>query len=153
MGTRSPHPPDPEVNLLAQDIITSALGRLKDEIAYIFTGQESPEITIVNYPDHLNSSLHAVATAAATAADRLGIMQPWRGVLRYYLTFRLAYHLNSCEGLQLGSTCDLEDGLHHVLFVNYNKDYLQLYGRYRAIYLLGGSETNLATDGLHELVK
>ncbi|EMR70720.1 hypothetical protein UCREL1_2249 [Eutypa lata UCREL1] len=119
-----------------QDIITSALGTLKDEIAHIFTGQESPEITIVSHPEHFNSSLSAAVTAAASAADVLGIVQPWRGGLQYYLTSRLAYHLNSCEGLQLESTCDLEDEHHHVLFVNYKRVLST------ALY-----------DGLHELGK
>lgn len=118
-----PAPPDTHGPQGAQSIFASAIHHIK---AAASTALHQPvEIATVSRPRYLNdSSAEAVINAALEIEPT--IKQPWQ-VIDSINAARLAYRLDTCEGLGLDlGTCDMEDGVHRVLFVEYNIRYLEL---------------------------
>ena len=99
----------------------------RDALATVIAASEgvghTVEIGIISQPLYFNSSTSKVLIDAAK-----DLQTAWAGPLtRFTNAGRLAYGLNSCEGFGMNSsTCDIEDGEHSVIVVDYNANYLEV---------------------------
>lgn len=140
-GTLVPTDPDPEENPAAEAVISAALKGIRGAVdaaaAQLHLERHRWDITSISIPQYWNDTMRtAVFRAAATASDsssEAAIITNPRQVRRYYNAARLAYRLDSCEGLGLkksgSSTCSLEtlrNGPHSVVFVDVNEPFLEL---------------------------
>ncbi|KAF3480697.1 uncharacterized protein GIQ15_06044 [Arthroderma uncinatum] len=115
-------PPDPKNNPEVEDILTTAIQNIRKEITNSLG--KPLDITSISIPNHFNGTSAEIVTKVAMANEK-GIIRPWQ-VRRKFNVVRLAYGLNSCEGFGLDpDTCDDED-LDNVMFIDYNKAYLEL---------------------------
>jgi hypothetical protein len=81
------------------------------------------DIGIISQPLYFNQSTSNVLTAAAKQ------FQPgFAGqITRFTNAARQAYGLNSCKGFGMNATtCDINEGEHSVIVVDYNNEYLEL---------------------------
>ncbi len=120
-----PAPPDTHDPERARAVFTEALTSLKKAAAEVLVDQR---ITLgaVSAPQYFNdSSKAAVMDALQDVEPRM--RQKWQ-VITSLQAMRLAYGLNSCEGFGLGARiCDIDDGTHYILVVEYEESFLQLY--------------------------
>ncbi|KAH8705210.1 hypothetical protein BGW36DRAFT_367085 [Talaromyces proteolyticus] len=119
-----PTSPDPDHNPKLESIFAKWMDRIHNTVN---TNASIPNIiTSISIPQHFNGSLYSAVGNAALKNEE-GMIRPWQ-TRHYYNAARLAYHLNSCQGLGLDSrTCHIEDGPHLVLFLDYNESYLEFF--------------------------
>ena len=80
-------------------------------------------IGIISQPLYFNLT---TSTALTDAAKEVQTGQAGQ-LTRFTNAARLAYGLNSCRGFGMNtSTCDIEQGEHSVIVVDYNKEYLEV---------------------------
>lgn len=113
----------------------SAYSIFYDALTIIKTATEKKvgnpvDIGIVSQPLYFNGSTSAALTAATKQVQPGFAGQ----VTRFTNAARLAYGLDSCKGFGMNiSTCDINEGEHSVIVVDYNDEYLELaYGLVRA---------------------
>ena len=122
-GTLIAAPPDTHDNDEAERIFTEALTNLQDA-AKSALGKSVP-IVALTIPRHFNTSTWRSVFAAATKVAPQ-IEQPWQLVPLAHAA-RLAYAMTSCEGLNItGGECDMEEGLHEIMFLDRGSDSLEL---------------------------
>ncbi|KAK2808690.1 hypothetical protein FQN50_004555 [Emmonsiellopsis sp. PD_5] len=119
-----PIPRDPSSTPEGETIFAASLMAINKEATK--TLGESVDITSISIPEHFNETLYGSVSNAGMKNEQ-GFIQPWQ-VRRFPHAARLAYGLNSCEGFGLGpDLCDIDDGPHYVIFVEYNREYLELF--------------------------
>lgn len=107
----------------AQSIFTSAIHDIK--VAASTALHHPVEITTVSRLRYLNDSFAEAVINAALEIEPT-IKQPWQ-IIGSINAARLAYRLDTCEGLGLDpDTCDIEDDVHRVVFLESNLRYLDL---------------------------
>ncbi|KAL8673307.1 MAG: hypothetical protein Q9168_002269 [Polycauliona sp. 1 TL-2023] len=119
-----PAPPESHNDDRARDIFVGALRNIQEAASKDF--QHPLTIATVSRPEHFNnSSAYAVFQALEEVEPTL--KQPYQ-VIRSVQAGRLAYGLNTCEGFGLdSSTCDVDEGPHRVIIVEYGGTYLQVF--------------------------
>lgn len=118
-----PAPPETHDPEQAQSLFTAALRSIRKEASNAL--HHPVEIATVTRPRHFNDSSKGAVIDAVMQIEP-SIKQPWR-VIDSVNAARLAYGLDSCAGLGLEeNACDMEEGLHLVIFVEYNEKYLEL---------------------------
>ncbi|PGH15968.1 hypothetical protein AJ79_02135 [Helicocarpus griseus UAMH5409] len=83
------------------------------------------DITFISIPEHFNTSAYDAVVEAGSNEN--GLIQSWQ-IRRFFSVARLAYGLNSCQGFGLTEpgSCDIEEGPHYAMFIDYNRDYMDL---------------------------
>lgn len=102
----------------ARHVLSTALETISDQIR-----PKLPQFDIawVIVPHHFNETLTQLVRDVVSEHD----WDPW-GVRYNYHVIRFAYNLTSCEGYGLtSSTCDMDEGPHLLLFLNFNELYLE----------------------------
>ncbi|KAL8782633.1 MAG: hypothetical protein Q9213_005220 [Squamulea squamosa] len=88
--------------------------------------QHSVEIATVSVPHHFNDSSKDAVTEAFKEVEP-SYRQYWQ-VIRSVVATRLAYGLHNCEAFGLSrETCNIDDGPHYMIVVEYRETYLQLF--------------------------
>jgi len=119
-----PTPPDTHNEEYARIIFTEALVSLSKAAGRNLGDQKFP-IGAVSAPQYFNGSSRGAVMLALQSVEP-ELRQLHQVVVGSH-AIRLAYGLDSCEGFGSGSQkCDIEDGTHYVLVVEFEKRYLQL---------------------------
>lgn len=119
-----PAPPDTHSEEHARIIFTEALVSLV-KAAERNLGDQKVAIGAVSSPQYFNGSSRGALMLALQSVEP-ELRQLHQVVVGSH-AIRLAYGLNSCEAFGFGSQrCDIEDGTHYVLVVEFEKRYLQL---------------------------
>lgn len=107
----------------ARQLFVEALHNVQDAASNT-PGQEA-EVNVLCIPDYFNrSSLSSIFDAAEEAGIRMH--QPSQ-VIRWLNAARLAYGLNSCHAFGMDQkNCDIDDGPHRVVYVDFEPDALEL---------------------------
>ena len=80
-------------------------------------------IGIISQPLYFNETTSTALREAAREVQTAGFGQ----VTRFTNAARLAYGLNSCKGFGMNSSnCDMDEGEHSVIVIDYNTEYLEL---------------------------
>lgn len=109
-----------------EETIAWALRRLRKEVDAKLL-ERRRDMTSIVVPQYFNDTISKAVFNAVAASEPL-VTKPQQ-VRKYYNAARLAYRLDTCEGLGLASSeCDaeLEDGPHLVFFVDLNNRLLEL---------------------------
>lgn len=119
-----PAPPDTHNEERARIIFTEALVSLV-KAAERNLGDREVAIGAVSSPQYFNGSSRGAVMLALQIVEP-ELRQLYQVVVGSH-AIRLAYGLNSCEAFGFGSQrCDIEDGTHYVLVVEFEKRYMQL---------------------------
>ncbi|KAL8687772.1 MAG: hypothetical protein Q9224_005055 [Gallowayella concinna] len=124
-GALIPAPPDTHGFDHAQAIFVDALQTIKR--AAIEAVHHPLEIAAVSRPEHFNESSKQAVIEALMEVEPSSYRQHWQ-VIRSTVASWLAYGLFTCDGLGMDSAaCDIDEGPHRVLIVEYQETYLQLF--------------------------
>lgn len=108
----------------ARSIFKEALASLKVAAAEAL-GHHHITLGAVSTPQYFNSSSKGAVMDALQAIEPK-MRQRWQ-VVGSFQAIRMAYALDSCEGFGLDARiCDIDDGPHFVLVVEYEEGFLQL---------------------------
>lgn len=119
-----PAPPDTHNEEHARIIFTEALVSLS-KAAERNLGDQKVPIGAVSAPQYFNDSSRGAVMLALQSVEP-ELRQLYQVVVGSH-AIRLAYGLDSCEAFGFGGQrCDIEDGTHYVLVVEFEKRYLQL---------------------------
>jgi hypothetical protein len=119
-----PAPPDTHNEEYARIIFTEALVSLS-KAAEGNLGDQKVPIGAVSSPQYFNGSSRGAVMLALQSVEP-ELRQLHQVVVGSH-AIRLAYGLDSCEAFGFGGQrCDIEDGTHYVLVVEFEKRYLQL---------------------------
>ncbi len=119
-----PAPPDTHNEEHARIIFTEALVLLS-KAAERNLGDQRVPIGAVCAPQYFNDSSRGAVMLALQSVEP-ELHQLYQVVVSSH-AIRLAYGLDSCEAFGFGGQrCDIEDGTHYVLVVEFEKRYLQL---------------------------
>ncbi|KAK2804951.1 hypothetical protein FQN51_001044 [Onygenales sp. PD_10] len=114
---------DPSSTYEGEPIFAASLMAIKKEATR--TLGESVDIRSISIPEHFNETLYGSVSNAGMKSEG-GFIQPWQ-VRRFPQAARFAYGLNSSEGFGLEpNLCDIDNGPNYVIFVEYNREYLEL---------------------------
>ena len=100
-----------------------ALRSIKEVAAIALKGPV--EIGTISQPRHFNNSVRQAIVCAAEEVEPL-LKQPWQ-IIEFSNAARLAYDLNSCAGFGLLNEdgCDIDEGPHYIVYVDYQKGHLE----------------------------
>lgn len=88
--------------------------------------QRPVQIASISVPQHFNDSSKFAVIEALREVEP-SYRQPWQVIKSVGATW-LAYGLHTCEALGLNhDTCDIDEGPHRVLIVEYRETYLQIF--------------------------
>ncbi|CAL8581399.1 hypothetical protein XPA_007093 [Xanthoria parietina] len=123
-GTLVPAPPELHNTNRSQAIFVDALRKIQEAASEAL--QRPVQIASVSIPQYFNhSSTEAVMEAFKEVEP--SYKQPWQ-VIRSVAATGLAYRLNTCEAFGLDNdTCDIDEGPHLVIMVEYRETYFQLF--------------------------
>lgn len=111
---------DSEARLLFKNTLQQAKAATETALNHTVT------INSIVVPQHF-SRTHSLSLLCE-AAEEDGFVSQWHQVTPGLNGARLAYNLDSCAGLQLkpGQKCDIEDGPHFIMIVNYGRKHLSV---------------------------
>ena len=112
-GVLVPAPPDSHNEQRTREIFAGAMTSIKDAVRAI-TIEETP-VGVVSVPSYFNASSARSAFSGVEDVDQDKLRVWQRG--RYHQITRHAYGLNSCAGLGLDATCDMDEGPHLIIYV------------------------------------
>ncbi|KAL8649352.1 MAG: hypothetical protein Q9226_005609, partial [Calogaya cf. arnoldii] len=119
-----PAPPDLHNDDRAQAIFVGALRRIQEAASEAL--QRPVQIATVSVPQHFNNSSIGVVMEAFKEVEP-SYKQPWQVIKSIRATW-LAYGLYTCEAFGLThDMCDIDEGPHRVLIVEYRETYLQVF--------------------------
>lgn len=108
----------------AQAIFVDALRKVQEAASEAL--QRPVQIASVSIPQHFNHSSTETVMEAFKEVEA-SYRQPWQ-VIRSVAATGLAYRLNTCEAFGLDNdTCDIDEGPHLVIMVEYRETYFQLF--------------------------
>ena len=123
-GRLLPAPADPHDPVAAKVIFVDALEAINEAAAIAL--HQPVEIATIGRPRHFKDSSHMAVIEVAEDVGTL-LETPWQTV-GFPSAVRLAYGLDSCAafGLLDSDDCDIDEGPHYIVYVEYHKEYLEI---------------------------
>ena len=119
-----PAPADTHDPVVAKVISVDALEAVKEATATAL--DQAVEIATIGRPRHFNDSSRAAVMEAAEDV-KASLESPWQTV-EFPFAVRLAHGLDSYVGFALldSDDCDIDEGPHHIVYVEYHEGYLEI---------------------------